>query len=128
MVKNKQEMQPIGLTAKYSNDYINQPIFAQIKIMLNEAIGNAISSTDDSATNTVSISFDIDRDLNTEGQIVKKTGEVIRAFMPIEAKIALTTKKKIINEKVKTESFTALDDPLLGTKVESLQPNLFDQD
>jgi hypothetical protein len=109
-----------------SNDYINLPVFEDLKQMINETIRSAVDNCDRADTNTVSVTFDVDRDLTTEGQIQEKTGEVVKVFLPVEAKISLTSKKKIINEKVKTDVFTSTSDAFGGTKIERFQPSLFD--
>jgi hypothetical protein len=107
-------------------DYLNSPLFSDIKKMINETIRTAVDKCDPADTNTVSVKFDMDRDVLTEDQIVKKTGRTVKVFEPIEANISLVSKKKIINEKIKTDTFTSSDDQYGGTKIEKLQPSLFD--
>jgi hypothetical protein len=112
---------------KMENDYLNMPIFADIKAMVNEAIMQAIQTADMDNTNTVSIRFDVARDADIEYQLKKSTGERVKAFQPIEANIKINSKKELMNEKVTSETFTENEDAETGEiKIGKLQRSLFD--
>jgi len=112
---------------KMENDYLNMPIFADIKAMVNEAIMQAIQTADMDNTNTVSIRFDVARDTDIEYQLKKSTGERVKAFQPIEANIKINSKKELMNEKVTSETFTENEDAETGEiKIGKLQRSLFD--
>jgi hypothetical protein len=109
------------------NDYLSMPVFADIKSMINEAIMQAIQTASAENTNTVTIKFDVVRNMHIEYQLQKKTGDKVKAFQPIEATIKLNSKTELMNEKVSSDTFTENDDAETGEiKIGKLQRSLFD--
>lgn len=109
------------------NDYLSMPVFADIKSMINEAIMQAIQTASAENTNTVTIKFDVVRNMHIEYQLQKKTGDKVKAFQPIEATIKLNSKTELMNEKVSSDTFTENEDAETGeVKIGALQQTLFD--
>jgi len=137
MRKKKNELVPTNVVevidkkkpaAPKSYDYINLPVFADIKKKLNDAIQSAVDNCGEADTNSVAIKFNVERDISTERQIESRIGLDIHAFGPAEASISLSSSRKILSEKVKTDTFTAVKEPDGQTKIEKLQKSLFDKD
>ena len=89
MRKKKNELVPTNVVevidkkkpaAPKSYDYINLPVFADIKKKLNDAIQSAVDNCGEADTNSVAIKFNVERDISTERQIESRIGLDIHAL------------------------------------------------
>lgn len=111
-----------------SYDYINLPVFADIKKKLNDAIQSAVDNCGEADANSVTMKFSLKRDISTERQIETRTGLDVHTFGPAEACISVSSSRKIINDKIKTDTFTSVKEPDGKTRIDKLQKSLFNKD